>query len=83
MIIDFLKDLLFAYLELYAIIVINHYFVLNFHCVLLLGGKVTAEEDLAKGALANEVYYLVTVDYLRDHVVNIKEEKIVCDAAEG
>jgi hypothetical protein len=81
MIVDFLKDLLFAYLKLHTIIIIYHQFVLDFHGILLLGAKMLAEKDLSKGAFAYEVQYLVTLDYLCGGVAHVKEE-IIGDAAE-
>jgi len=76
MIIYFLKDLLFTFLKLYTIIYIYHSFVLDFHCILLLSGKMKTEEDLAKGAFAYEIYYLVTLYHLSGRVANIKKEII-------
>lgn len=85
MIVYFLQDLLFTFLELYAIVVVYHLFVLDFHRIELLGGKVLAEEDLAEGTFAYEVYYLVAFDYLRGWVAEITLyllKEFIRDAAE-
>lgn len=81
MIVDLLKDLLFADLELYAIIVIYHKFVLDFHRVDLFSGDVSTEEDLAEGALPDEIDYLVALNHVSVRVADVEVE-IGCDTAE-